>query len=146
MYIGPIDSPFKFEIVMIDASLYLDPEFITKRTDAELISLIRWWGYEGNQIYKERHQQYQEDPEFGVVYFARRTDGLIKIGYTTRPQQRYDRLAEQQGERLEILHEVESDSPYELEQVAHRVFAEFRVRGEWFDIPTKIIQKIILDQ
>jgi hypothetical protein len=132
---------------MIDATIYLEPSDIAKRTDAELIGLLRWWQHEGDQIYKEIHerrQQYQVSSTFGVVYFARRSDGLIKIGFTTRPQQRYDRLAEQQGERLTILHEVETDTPFELEQVAHKVFAEFCVKGEWFNIPENIVQEIIL--
>ncbi len=134
------------EILFIDDRIALNPEDIKRLSDNHLIMILRRWENEGEHIYQEEHAKYQrpdkyEWPRPGLVYFALRSDGLIKIGFTTRPKARYQRLTEQQGERLEILHEIKSENPFELEQQIHQELNEYRIKGEWFDLPATVIEE-----
>ena len=78
----------------------------------------------------------------GVVYFMRLSNGLINIGFTTQPSQRYKRLDEKYKETLTLLYEIESDDPYALEQQIHQAFESYRVIGEWFSLPDNFIQRL----
>jgi len=64
------------------------------------------------------------------VYFIRRPDGLIKIGFSKDPQSRRSALAGQSGVMLEMLATKPGDRSEE--QALHRRFAAHRVTGEWF--------------
>ena len=132
---------------MVDNWIAFTPENIAELNDQELLELLHWWKENGKRIYEEEHDRRNRGeplpwPRPGVVYFARRSDGLIKIGFTTRSEERYKRLAEEQGERLEIVHEIKAMDPYELEQQLHREFGDFRQTGEWFNLPPYIQEEI----
>lgn len=65
-----------------------------------------------------------------TVYYVRRTDGLIKIGYTGRELRvRLYGLRREHGP-LEVL--TTHSGGYDAEQANHRRFAALRVTGEWF--------------
>jgi hypothetical protein len=136
------------EVCMIDNCLGFTPEDIGQLTDGQLIVLLRWWEKNGEGIYREEHDRHNRGelldwPRPGVVYLMRRSDGLVKIGFTTRPKERYEKLREQQGERLELLHEIKAENPYDLEQRLHREFSAFNVEHEWFLFPPSVLQEII---
>lgn len=65
-----------------------------------------------------------------TVYYVRRADGLIKIGYTSRDlRYRLSNLRQEHGP-LEVL--ATHKGGYAAEQANHRRFAALRVTGEWF--------------
>jgi hypothetical protein len=65
-----------------------------------------------------------------TVYYVRRADGLIKIGYTGRDlRYRLSNLRQEHGP-LEVL--ATHEGGYVAEQANHRCFAALRVTGEWF--------------
>lgn len=65
----------------------------------------------------------------GYTYFVQRSDGLIKIGFSARPQSRVKSLA-RQFNGLKVLAIVSSDFSGEFE--THQRFDALRVDGEWF--------------
>lgn len=64
-----------------------------------------------------------------VVYYLRRTDGCIKIGYTVSFPRRLSQLKGEHGE-LQVLATHTGDRACESNK--HREFAATRVDGEWF--------------
>jgi len=65
-----------------------------------------------------------------TVYYVRRGDGLVKIGYTGRDlRARLSQLRAEHGS-LEVL--ATHRGGYVAEQANHRRFAALRVTGEWF--------------
>jgi hypothetical protein len=135
------------QVRMIDNMLAFTAEDIAALSDAQMVELLRWWQEEGDEIYEiehARHNGVYEGPRPGVVYFARReSDGAVKIGFTTQPSQRYERLAKLLGERVQVLHEIPSDDPFQLEQEIHAQAAAWRIRGEWFALPALVLERLI---
>jgi hypothetical protein len=64
-----------------------------------------------------------------IVYYLRRTDGLIKIGTSTTHRARFSSLRREHGE-LSLL--LAYAGGYKEEADAHGRFAAARVTGEWF--------------
>lgn len=64
-----------------------------------------------------------------MIYFLKRADGLVKIGFTGNYHKRFYQLQSEHGE-LEHLGWIEGDMPAEKEM--YKFFAEYRVEGEWF--------------
>jgi hypothetical protein len=75
----------------------------------------------------------------GYTYFVQRADGLIKIGFSARPQSRVKALSRQFG-GLEILAIVSSDFAGEFE--THQRFDALRVDGEWFQPEQPLLEFI----
>lgn len=66
------------------------------------------------------------------VYFIENTgSGRIKIGYAVDALQRFHNIQVANDERVRLLGVF--DVPAEFEKLAHKHFARFRYRGEWFD-------------
>lgn len=63
------------------------------------------------------------------VYYVQRTDGLIKIGYTSQLRNRMSALRAEFGPLTQLAVHA---GGYKAEQSMHRKFAAHRVRGEWF--------------
>lgn len=63
------------------------------------------------------------------VYYVRRSDGLVKIGFSTRLAARVKGLATEFGP-LELL--ATEPGGLKQEQLRHRQFKRNRVEGEWF--------------
>lgn len=64
------------------------------------------------------------------VYFIRDGHGLVKIGSATDPRRRLQSL--QIGNPSALVLAAVFDGNVLEEKALHRLFAEFRVRGEWF--------------
>ncbi len=65
-----------------------------------------------------------------VVYFARASDGRIKIGTSRTPSKRRNSLASDSGMDVRIL--ATTPGSYARERELHAQFAAHRLRGEWF--------------
>lgn len=74
----------------------------------------------------------------GSVYlFA--SAGYFKIGRSNHVGRRSYEVALQLPEKLEILHEIETDDPEGIESYWHRRFADKRTNGEWFKLSAEDI-------
>lgn len=67
--------------------------------------------------------------KLGRIYFLRRSDGLIKIGYTARLKDRMSALSKSHG-TLEVVRVINGDR--HREKRLHAQFARFHQFGEWF--------------
>ena len=67
--------------------------------------------------------------ESSIVYYARRADGLIKIGTSRSPAVRFADLEREHGALVLLaLHR----GAHKEEHGMHRLFRDLRVEGEWF--------------
>jgi hypothetical protein len=76
----------------------------------------------------------------GYVYLmVDTTNGFYKIGFSTKPKYRESTL---QAEKptIELLWKTKGD--LELEKQLHEKFAQYRIRGEWFDLTDTDIEYI----
>lgn len=62
-------------------------------------------------------------------------DAPVKIGCSRDLSRRLARIQLLSPVELAVLHVIETPAPYQLEAHLHDVFADYRVRGEWFRIP-----------
>ena len=132
---------------MVDDWIAFKPSSIAELSDAQLLMMLRWWQTNGDVIYEREHKRHNlgYDPDkrqSGVVYFAQRSDSLVKIGFSTQPINRYKRLEKIYGERLEIILEIEAEHPFELEQEIHAELGAFHIEGEWFDLPPYVLAQM----
>jgi hypothetical protein len=74
-----------------------------------------------------------------MIYFAERSDGLIKIGKAKDYRRRVGQLQSQYG-RLKILGLVQGD--YSEERKLHKQFTGIRITGEWFSADKSLLQFI----
>lgn len=70
----------------------------------------------------------QEDS--ASVYFIRREDGLVKIGYSHNPRARLGQLRQQHQCGMEIIATIQG--AHSKEKELHRRFSRDRMQGEWF--------------
>lgn len=87
-----------------------------------------------------KHEIYTD---MGFVYLLQRADGLIKIGRTSEPDRRFRSLGIKFGS-LRILRIIRCFYPIGVESSLHYEFKDFRIEGEWFDLPMdyeRIIEK-----
>ncbi|MFI2816818.1 GIY-YIG nuclease family protein [Vreelandella piezotolerans] len=64
------------------------------------------------------------------VYFARRSDGLIKIGSSMNVQQRIEQLSSGAAENLELLGHINGSTVFE--KAVHQDLEKHKKHGEWF--------------
>lgn len=67
--------------------------------------------------------------ERAIIYYLRRSDGLIKIGTSHNPSSRFSTLTKEHGP-LQLL--LTHSGGYERERELHEKFAELAAGGEWF--------------
>lgn len=80
----------------------------------------------------------------GNIYFVQSgDDGAIKIG-TTQTSDRVRNLQTGNPEPLKVLRTIR-DVPNGLELILHRVFADLRVRGEWFKPDERLLSFVAAD-
>jgi hypothetical protein len=75
------------------------------------------------------------------VYFMRRDDGLIKIGYSHYPDVRLSQLQQQNRCKIVLLAKVTGARKKESE--LHKKFAIDRIEGEWFKESPELMQEIM---
>jgi len=69
-------------------------------------------------------------PPQQYVYFIRRPDGQIKIGFSHEPESRLRAISSQSGLRMMLLATIPGGAA--LERELHARFDEYREIGEWF--------------
>ena len=70
------------------------------------------------------------------VYLLYSESGLYKIGVSNDVEKRMSTLRTGSGYQLSCLAYYKTkDKPTTVERTLHKLFAEFRVLGEWFDFP-----------
>ena len=76
-----------------------------------------------------------------LLYVIRNTiTGLIKIGVTNNIKRRISQLECATGCELEtVFCSVVADNTKEIEKELHQRFADFRQRGEWFDVDADLV-------
>ena len=77
----------------------------------------------------------------GLVYLVQADNGLVKIGWTTNFKQRLASLQTASPSSLKVLALIDSSVPTQLEQQLHRQFASRRIRGEWFKLSARDIER-----
>lgn len=77
--------------------------------------------------------EYTDEPQ--KVYVMQHELGPVKIGIAAEPRKRLSQI--QIGSPFEITLKKTAmpRNALRVEQYLHRVFSEYRMRGEWFDIP-----------
>lgn len=78
------------------------------------------------------------NPVEGYVYLATWGDGdLFKIGKSINPIKRVKKIGVVLPEPLHIIHLIKTNDYTRLERFWHETFAEYRKRGEWFELPVE---------
>ena len=75
----------------------------------------------------------------GWIYFIRQ-DNLVKVGYTRNFEQRLSALRVSMPYTPHILGKISATRKHEKD--LHKFWREYRVRGEWFKLPSHIIRSI----
>lgn len=83
----------------------------------------------------------------GVYFILNKDNNLIKIGCSNNIQRRYNELVSNLynlglNNELEILKTIETKNKFEVENIYHSIFKEYRKTGEWFDITLDMINNV----
>lgn len=94
--------------------------------------------------YQERKQQNEERKkklQKGYVYFVKSLDtGLIKIGRSGEVEKRINQISKEMEERLVLIQKTSYENCVQAEKEMHKLYAEHRIHGEWFDIKEEDIK------
>lgn len=71
----------------------------------------------------------------GYVYLLKSLDGYYKIGKSVEPAARIHNLGVVLPFPIETEHYFSCDDYSEAETALHRKYADFRLKGEWFNLP-----------
>lgn len=71
------------------------------------------------------------------VYFARRSDGLIKIGSSMNVEQRMDQLSSGAAEKMELIGHMNGSTTFE--HSIHKELAKHQKHGEWFYPASEVV-------
>lgn len=124
------------EFTVIDGGLLLFPDQLAGITDHELIECVREWGSIGREfdekLWREEYEPY-EYARSGFVYFLRRFDGAVKVGFSRQLDERVATLKNKHG-NLELVGQIETNEPESLEKELHELLLHWRIdkRREWF--------------
>lgn len=76
----------------------------------------------------------------GYVYLIE-ADGVYKIGVTRKnDRKRLSKLQTGNSHKLSVLHMFQTEYPFRLETILHNRFEIYRVRNEWFKLPTEVVE------
>lgn len=70
----------------------------------------------------------------GYVYLLEAVGGFFKIGKTVNPKSRKRTFGVKLPMAVEFKHVIHTDDMHKLEKALHQLFADKRVRGEFFDL------------
>jgi hypothetical protein len=84
--------------------------------------------------------QYETGKRTSYVYLMRHTNGLTKIGFSHSPQAR-EKTLQAEDPRLRLF--ATKQAPKSIETRLHRIFADKRVRGEWFELSSREIDWMV---
>lgn len=88
----------------------------------------------------ERRSAQRRREDVAQVYFIRRADGLVKIGYSHDPAARLSQLKQHHQCEMEIL--ATTPGARAAERELHEKFSESRTTGEWFHPSGALMQHI----
>jgi len=89
---------------------------------------------------KARIYSYARNSKRKHVYLMRHTNGLIKIGHAANPRAR-EKTLQAEDPRLHLIGSFYADA--KTEKRLHDIFAELRVRGEWFRLEDRHVDWIL---
>lgn len=79
----------------------------------------------------------------GFVYLLRAIGTpRFKIGLSNRVELRASTIARQNSYPVEIVHVIPVSNTKKLEALLHRRYADYRVHGEWFELPLIAVKQI----
>lgn len=94
-----------------------------------------------NRLYEMTGRKIRHDHLNGFVYFIQgENGGAIKIGYTYNIDQRIASLQTGYPDKLLVLADIPGDEVVESE--LHKIFSEYKLRGEWFKPSDELISFI----
>jgi hypothetical protein len=114
----------------------------------------RWIEYKKKKFQQNKAKKYQEnaikertfkkpagEELEGFIYFIQgECGGPIKIGYTADLKRRITSLQTGYPDRLELL--LAFPGNQELEKTVHKIFEQYRLKGEWFQSSPEVLEKI----
>lgn len=76
------------------------------------------------------------------VYLLRCDKGWTKIGASRNPESRLRSLG-CVPMQVELLHVIRSEDAFALERHLHHRFVQYRVSGEWFNLPDEVLRELL---
>ena len=83
---------------------------------------------------KHDYSKHINTGEQGIIYFLKADNNLTKIGWTTNLKKRKETLDYTEKVKTELIYFIPTQDCRGLEKLIHTIFADKRVKGEWFDI------------
>lgn len=69
-------------------------------------------------------------------------DDLFKIGVSNAPGERLQSLQTSNPYELVIVHTFVADTAEEAEAKLHEMYGEYRMSGEWFQLPVDVVAEL----
>ena len=66
-------------------------------------------------------------------------NNLYKIGVSNNPQKRLKTFQTGNAGDVELIYEIECDSPHIVEGTLHKYFRTYKVKNEWFDLDNEVV-------
>ncbi len=93
--------------------------------------------------YAEGRRKRAPKPEKDFVYVICSDARFYKIGIAQDVQSRLADLQVASPHRLELVRAFATSHPRRAETYLHKQFAEFRVQGEWFELPSETLAWLV---
>lgn len=91
---------------------------------------------------KNNQKKSFQKPIQGYIYFIQSTKGVIKIGRTQHLDKRILNIGLQMPIKPTLIHSFQSNDIVEEEKAIHNQLHEYRLNGEWFKLPKRIIERL----
>jgi len=82
-----------------------------------------------------------EDNIVGWIYIIR-CGRFYKIGWSTKPNQRFYTISSSLPFKTEFIHRIGTDNPVLFEAELHERYAKKRTRGEWFRLSVCDVEEL----
>lgn len=132
---GSFDKTFEIIEKCMETARHIDPQCLPAM--APIYDAILSAATFNRQQIRELDRKSES---LAFVYFMRRTDGLIKIGYSYDPKKRLFQVRAQCKQQVDILATVQGAK--KLEGDLHKKYAADRVEGEWFAESPELLAEI----
>jgi len=91
---------------------------------------------------KDKEENLTKKEKTGFVYLLKADNNLIKIGRTTKLDERIYHFTTKLPYKLHLVGVIKSERYIEIEADLHRTFHAKRKRGEWFDLTKEDLKNI----
>jgi len=112
--------------------------FISEILEDEAIKQIAT--QELSHLIKEERKE-KNNKKVGYVYLIE-SGGLIKIGYTSNFKKRLAQY-NTHNSNVNIVGVFEKENAFLIESILHEAYEDFRVKGEWFDLPKDALCELL---